>query len=328
MDYPQPLVVPPRRLPHRQTFILLHGRGSSGDKFGPVLLDTPISPRPTTSSTDTATATAEAAAAGADATLTLGQVFPHARFVFPTAPRRRATLYRRTLTRQWFDSWTLEPPATDREELQVLGLSETTAYLHDLWRREIAAVPGGAASVVVGGLSQGCAASLVALLLWQGDAFAAVVGMCGWLPFAARLAEHASPAILELDVHQEADGHDESFDPFEREDDNNSAADMDPPTRAIAWLREEIAPANHAHSTAARTRTILADIPIFLGHGTEDQKVSIVLGREASSCLHDLGAGVCWKEYEALAHWYSGDLLQDMVRFIQAESKWAHQEVG
>ena len=56
-DYPSPHIVPPRSLPRKQTFILLHGRGSSGDKFGPPLLDTPIS-----SSSSSSAASAETTA--------------------------------------------------------------------------------------------------------------------------------------------------------------------------------------------------------------------------------------------------------------------------
>lgn len=68
------------------------------------------------------------------------------------------------------------------------GLRETTAYLHTLIREEIAllrAAGGGSRDIVLGGLSQGCAASLVAAALWDGEEWplGAVVGMCGWLPF-------------------------------------------------------------------------------------------------------------------------------------------------
>lgn len=43
--------------------------------------------------------------------------------------------------------------------------------------------------MVLGGLSQGCAAALVADLMWRGEALGAVVGLCGWLPLAGRLME-------------------------------------------------------------------------------------------------------------------------------------------
>jgi predicted esterase len=132
-NYPSPLIVPPRSLPHTQTFILLHGWGSSGEKFGSVLLDTHIS------------SASETTASPAPATSydTLAAAFPHTRFVFPTAARRRATVYRRSYTNQWFDNWKLDPPATEREELQISGLHEPVSYLHNLLRTEIDIVPGG-----------------------------------------------------------------------------------------------------------------------------------------------------------------------------------------
>lgn len=101
MDYPEPLIIPPRNLLHKRTFIFLHGRGSSGEQLGPALLATPVPP-----------IRADGAAAGGDTNppspapeddgpispgptmTTLDGAFPQARFVFPTAACRRATVYR------------------------------------------------------------------------------------------------------------------------------------------------------------------------------------------------------------------------------------------
>lgn len=318
MDYPEPLVFEPLQQPHLQTFILLHGRGSWADKFGPELLRTPIrvpEPGPTgahgngddppANATKTTPQTKEP-------TVTLQTAFPHARFVFPTAARRRATLYKRALTHQWFDSWKLDPPAAEREELQVGGLRETTMYLHQLVRAEICLVPGGARDVVLGGLSQGCAASLVALLLWEGEELGAAVGMCGRLPFAGGLMGEVRDKKRE-----EEDCEVLGFDPFEADsrggDEAGGGAVDSPAERAVAWLREQLGlPAPRV--TPARLPA--QSIPIFLGHGARDGKVSIELGRRAAECLGELGAGVCWKEYDDLGHWYSGDLLKDLVLFL------------
>ena len=57
--------------------------------------------------------------------------------------------------------------------------------------------------------------------------------------------------------------------------------------------------------------------PLFLGHGTDDEKVFLHLGREAASCLRILGMQVFWTEYEGLAHWYSAAMLRDLVDFLQ-----------
>ena len=297
MAYPPPLVIPPRQLPHKQTFIILHGRGSSADKFGPVLLDS----------------TFELSRTAAAEHATLATAFPHARFIFPTAARRRAALYRRAYTHQWFDNWELDPPATEREELQAPGLRETVAYLHDLIRTEVAGVPGGAASVVLGGLSQGCAAVLVALMLWEGEPLAAAFGMCGWLPYAVRLREQMLP---------EATGSlgtkDDAFDPFDRGESDDDDSESDPSMRAVDWLREEI----QLQRSQALPEIVLKNIPIFLGHGVDDEKVNVVLGRTASECLRDFGVCVDWKEYMSLGHWYSADMLRDICVWIQSTTMW------
>ncbi|KAI1170873.1 Alpha/Beta hydrolase protein [Nemania sp. FL0916] len=291
-DYPEPYIVPPRTSPHKQTFIILHGRGSSGEKFGTVLLDTQVSTREQTDSSIS--------------NETLASIFPHARFVFPSAARRRATIYKRSYTHQWFDNWALDPPATDREELQNAGLRETTIYLHELIQKEILLVPGNnAKNVVLGGLSQGCAAALTALLLWEGEPLGAVFGMCGWLPHAYRMCQQ---------LEAEQDEEDDPFDPFEREPGDGEEVEDEEPTspkdKAIRWLREEIGlPSKHVFSHT----TVCQDIPLFLGHGAKDDRVPIDLGRLSSRCLREMETRIQWKEYDDLGHWYSPIMLRDII---------------
>ena len=56
-------------------------------------------------------------AASASDSQTLSETFPHAKFIFPNAPRRRTVIYKRSLTHQWFDCWHLSEPSK-REDLQ------------------------------------------------------------------------------------------------------------------------------------------------------------------------------------------------------------------
>ena len=98
---------------------------------------------------------------------------------FPSASLSPATIYGGSKINQWFDNWHLED-RHQKPELQVEGLRASTEYVHGLVKREIEKV--GKENVVLWGLSQGCATSLAALLLWDGEPFAAVVGTCGWLP--------------------------------------------------------------------------------------------------------------------------------------------------
>lgn len=307
MDYPKPVIVEPLRLPHKHTFILLHGRGSNGEKFGLALLETPIASDPPSSPSSSPLPT-----------VTLREAFPHARFVFPTAASRRATIYKRALTHQWFNNWKLDPPATDREDLQAPGLRETTTYLHTLLHEEIGLVPGGAKNIVFGGLSQGCAASLTAMLLWEGERLGAVVGMCGWLPFAERLMEQVNGA-------EGDDMPEDESDPFARDDGGEEGETvLSPAARAVGWLREELGVLSIASPSATSPATpyIFQKIPFFLGHGVQDDRVSVVLGQRASECLSGVEGQVCWEEYDPLGHWYSGQMLRDIVRFIRKETGW------
>jgi len=62
-------------------------------------------------------------------------------------------------------------------------------------------------------------------------------------------------------------------------------------------------------------------IPIFLGHGMNDATVAIKLGREARDCLGALEMNVKMVEYKELGHWYSEEMLGDIVEFIKDKLK-------
>ena len=131
-----PLVVAPKDT-HKTTLIVLHGRGSTAEKFAEPLLTNPVSP---------STSTAENPHSFHDH-------FPNTKFIFPTAPLRRAIVFKRSLIHQWFDNWSLTEPEL-KQHLQIPGLRETSASLHVLLKTEIEDV--GAQNVVLMGLSQGC----------------------------------------------------------------------------------------------------------------------------------------------------------------------------
>lgn len=162
--YPEPLVIQPQ-LPHRHTFIILHGRGSTAQKFAPPLLSAVITSGET-----------------------LQTAFPHAKLICPTASRSRAVIYQRSYTHQWFDQWHLEE-YEKRQDLQREGLKRSVEFIHSLLKDEIEIVGGD--NVVLWGLSQGCTTSLASLLMWDSSPLAAVVGMCGYLPFWMLLGEIA-----------------------------------------------------------------------------------------------------------------------------------------
>lgn len=330
--YPELLIKAPLSGTHLQTIILMHGRGSTAMKFGPELLATSIPDF-----------------------INLAHAFPCAKFIFPTASKRRARIYKRTPIHQWFDNWSLETPEK-WQEFQNEGLRETSGLIHGLLEKEVKVV--GARNVVLGGLSQGCAASLVAMLLWQGEALAAGVGMCGWLPYRKMMEDIVREEEGEGTVSGDGDEGDDII--FQRgsddEDDeivlaakwrdkgrksddvgDHTEATAAKPTaetsstiKAIDFLRQEIDFTRTAGDEAdPRPASLkLQKTPIFLGHGTEDEKVSVHLGRSAASCLEAMNVDVQWKKYPGLGHWYSGDMLRDMIIFLRAHTGWEFQEQG
>lgn len=349
--FPPPRTTPPLSPPHRTTLILLHGRGLSAHTFGPDILSTPFPPPPpipNTSPITTITTPPLAAAAAAEPT-TLPTLLPHTKHIFPLAPRHRATIYKRSVIHQWFDSWHLDRAhgpgsgsgsgsdpdpdvnlggiRTDTEEWRAVdGLRDTVAHVHALVRAEAAAV-GGPRNVVLGGLSQGCAAGLAATLLWDDgeEALGGFVGMCGWLVF-----ERAVRGVLGLpggtgggngDVEEEM-----GFDPFDRgdesedEDGEDGEGVLGVEARVVKVLREMLE--FEGGGRRVRSRPKAFDTPIFLGHGTEDDKVPVARGRGAAECLRAAGMQVEWREYNGLGHWYSADMLTDIVSFLANQVGW------
>lgn len=302
--YLEPLIIPPSQ-DHRHTVIVLHGRGSTALQFAPEFL------------------AAEITRSGG-----LVEIFPNARFVFPTASKRRAAVYNRSVINQWFDCWSLENPAA-RAELQIEGLRETTVYIHGLLREEIALV--GARNVALWGLSQGCAAALVSLLTWGGEPLAAAVGMCGWLPFRELLEEtFRDSAVSATNVNDEDpfsrsdeecnSGVENSLSPIQNMEDNPRMGDQLRRMKTLTRLSEELdVPVTRPQCPMSFQRT-----PLFLGHGTEDDKVPFALGQETARFLHSTMAMevVQWRQYDGLGHWYSKEMLSDIVSFAQEKSGW------
>ncbi|KAG8160680.1 hypothetical protein KVR01_008944 [Diaporthe batatas] len=364
--HPKPLVHEPTSGVHKHTLILLHGRGGSAATFGPALLNTPLAPAAArgtenTSASASSTPPPETNTSPhhgrkgrdclpadqvppplpprATTTTTLAQALPHARFVFPTAPRGRATVYRRSVVRQWFDDWHLGGAGSGDAVggsydagLQTGGMGRAVAYLHDLVAREAGVVGGGARNVVLGGISQGCAVSLVASLLWEGDGLGGVVGMCGWLPYVLQMRGLLGGGEVDDDGDDEMGlvtassfgGEEVGFDPFDRSaspgcdavSPGGGSSDTGAPvTAALGWLRDEI------EVPGGRTGSVVrgsGGTPAILCHGQDDAKVDVSKGEEAAGFLPALGIGpVRFETYAGVGHEFSADMLLDIVEFVQ-----------
>ncbi|KAF4306977.1 hypothetical protein GTA08_BOTSDO05949 [Botryosphaeria dothidea] len=295
--WPDLLVINPTA-PHTHTIILLHGRGSNAERFGLELVN----------------------AATTSAGNTLAELFPAAKFVFPTAKKRRSTILKRVPINQWFDNHSLEDPS-ECQHLQYDGLRETGAFVHGLVEREAAAV--GAGRVVVGGLSQGCAAALHALLSFGegGEALAGFVGMSGWLPFAETLDPRGRGGPGCGDGEEEGGGEDGvvfGSDGDEGEDGEGGGA----VERSVCLGELQVRAANAARDIASLPSLSSGEVPlfprtpIFLGHGRNDEKVSVRLGQQARDVLLSLGCQVRWEDYDE-GHWYKvPEEIDDLANFL------------
>ncbi|KAF2173590.1 hypothetical protein M409DRAFT_48547 [Zasmidium cellare ATCC 36951] len=137
---------------HTHTIILLHGRDSTAKEFAAEFLESQASDG-----------------------RHLQDIFPGVRWVFPTAPLVPSKRFGCEMS-QWFDMWSTED-VHEREGEQ--DLEGAIARVQEVVAREARAVRSG--NVVVGGISQGCAVGIHALLgLEMG--VGGFVGLCGWLP--------------------------------------------------------------------------------------------------------------------------------------------------
>ncbi|KAI1496307.1 phospholipase/carboxylesterase [Biscogniauxia marginata] len=266
---------------HVYTIILLHGLGSNGEKFGKELLETG-----TTSSGRT-----------------LSQLLPSARFVFPTAKRRRSSAFKRSLLMQWFDIVRLPDPEF-RKEKQLQGLAESALDLGELLRKELSGISPH--NVIIGGISQGCAMSLSMLLSLE-QPLGGFVGMCGFLPLQKDIEDAVGDESTEAD----------DDDPFAPEEKHSPE---DPAVKAQVFERDLLCLPPLLNTTGEKTAR---STPIFLGHGDADEKKPHILGEAATRTMRAAGYDVVWKLYPELGHWYKVPYeIDDIVDFIRTKVGW------
>ncbi|MCJ1243832.1 hypothetical protein MMC30_001029 [Trapelia coarctata] len=281
-DHPELLVYHPKG-PHTHTFIILHGRGDNAQSFGPGFM---LSEHSSGKS--------------------IQDLLPGMKFIFPTAKRRRMAAQNRCTIHQWFDIVSLKD-TSKQEDVQVEGLRESTAFIHQIIKDELHHIPCN--SIILGGLSQGCATALYSLLTFEPaqteipqtrTAIGAVVGMSGWLPFCKQ--------ILDIIAQEEDTGGED--DPFDRCEQVSAGSKE---VQALGFVRENIdmPPLTTLEPLAPKT-------PVFLGHGTADDTVDVSLGKEAASALRGLGNDVTWAAYRGFYHWYKEpDEIDDIITFLQ-----------
>ncbi|TGJ88223.1 hypothetical protein E0Z10_g542 [Xylaria hypoxylon] len=270
---------------HSHTIILLHGLSSNGEKFGKELLET----------------------GKTSAGKTFPDLLPGARFIFPTAKRRRSSAFGRKKLTQWFDIARLEDPSY-RKQTQLQGLAESAAEIRELLRQEIEVTGVPPTNIILGGISQGCAMSLSVLLSLE-HPLGGYFGMCGYLPFQQDIENAANGE------YASGDGMD-GDNPFAVSDDEESQP-KDPAVRASVFERDLLCIDTPQDAATDRNQTAFST-PIFLGHGDADEKKPYKLGEAAARTMRAAGYNVEWKLYPGLGHWYRiPDEIDDIVEFIR-----------
>jgi predicted esterase len=288
-EIPPPIIYEPLQLPHHNTILFLHGRGFNAEKFSAAFLSE------------------EAQEHGAFRT-----AFPHTRFVFPVAPLTRATKYRRTIMHQWYDgSGDWEPEARG-------DMRKTVEYIQGLLRAEVRLAGGDGSKIVLAGISQGCAMALTSLLLWNGAPLGAVVGMCGFMPITAPLLD-----ILESDgaSSKESDEDDVFFESETAEADLNAAMGLSGEEALAQEVINALWEETELPGAAPRSSLSFRSTPLFFGHGVKDEEVDYSHACEAVRLLEKLGIAVEFHAYAELGHWYSAEMLGDVITFLAKHIK-------
>ncbi len=276
-------VYPPKER-HTHTFIMLHGRGDFSRSFGPLfMVSNDSSGKP------------------------LQYVWPNMKFVFPNAKMRPIDSSSRFQANQWFGIRTLSDTTID-EESQIEGLRESCAFVHEIIKEESKLIP--CENIVLGGLSQGCATALYAFLTFEpqgGERLGAVVGMSGWLPFHKRIKAITNPSPPSTPIEGQTDGL--------GRDSKSSKANIEHAIEALAMLRK-IQDLPELTTTTINEPAVFST-PVFLGHGSADDKVIPLHGVTAANVLRSLGIDVTWKEYKDFYHWYKvPDEIDDVAQFL------------
>ncbi|APA08816.1 hypothetical protein SS1G_02610 [Sclerotinia sclerotiorum 1980 UF-70] len=265
---PPPLIVESPEI-KKNTLILLHGTSSNGTAFAKEVVNL----------------------------VHFDLLLPYTKLIFPSGSLKKTTVFGGKLTHAWFDI-TDFADRTKGEQQQKEGLKESVEYLGQLVRDVVEDKSrDGRFDVFVGGMSQGCAMSLILLLSGELDRLGlsrklgGFVGFSGWLPFRRQLVEVA------------AVGKDS----------------MEKRYLVQEWLRSELGlpPAAPLDSTESLGK----DMRIFLAHGTGDGKVKPEWGEDMKKILEAVGYKVEWKLYEDLGHVVVADELNDMVGFIKQNSR-------
>lgn len=150
---------------HTHTFILLHGKGSTASEFRKDFFESQASDNST-----------------------LPERFPSIKWVLPTA---QMIIFDGEMS-QWFEMCSTDDPF-ERQADQQSDLAAAVKSIHQIIDEESSIV--GAQNIILGGISQGCAVAIHALLN-QNRQLGGFVGLCSWLPSREGTTDDAHKAAL------------------------------------------------------------------------------------------------------------------------------------
>jgi lysophospholipase-2 len=259
--FPMPHVILPKSN-HTHTIIILHGRGSNGPEFAEDLFQ-----------------------GRSSSNRSLEDHLEGWKWVFPTCQERYSTILEGRLE-EWFDIYSLTNPE-ERQELQVKGLRQSISFVRGLVEEESKLVPYN--RIVLGGISQGCATSIHALL-FSGHKLGAYLGLCGWIPFEIQVKEIAKskrgPELLSC----------------------------------LTNFYTATLGLDSSNSTPGTLTDSAISTPVFLCHASDDEVIDVSLGKQICEVLKGLGMKVEWNEYRRCGHWIKEPQgFNAIVQFLKIE---------
>ncbi|KAG6054232.1 hypothetical protein E4U17_003973 [Claviceps sp. LM77 group G4] len=246
MHQVQPVIIPAKEA-HSHTVVFLHDRGDNAESLS-------VSLRRSLDSRQRS----------------LYDVFPTFRWVFPRSGETVSFSAAGNAVSQWFDIWNLQD-YSDREEIQTLGLRNSTKLIRQILAVEADLLGGRWDRIILAGIGQGAATATHVLL-------------------NVRVSRSRPASDSSTSASKPFPGGLGAFVGF--------SSRMPFPGRGLAETRRRL-----QLDGVPDTDTVVRKTPVLLGHYVDDQVIPVEHGRVLRDTLQGFGAQVEWREYKTGRHW-------------------------
>ncbi|KAJ4297467.1 hypothetical protein N0V90_005358 [Kalmusia sp. IMI 367209] len=219
--------------------------------------------------------------------------FPSVWWVFPDAGQRWCTAFKEARS-AWFDTVSLDH-LDQRQDLQIPGLRDSIAVVKDIIESEVDKLNGDANRIALGGFSQGSAVALWSLFTGVVEAkrsIGAFMGLSAWMPFTKEAMVLVS-SDSDLMVYERFRNLQEGF-------------------AKLVGFESNI---------LGRGLCTCPEIPVYLGHGTDDALINIENCYCLSTIFTAVGAIIEVKEYTGAdreGHWVKDpEQIDDIAEFLR-----------